>query len=85
MAKAVAFVESRRAEDEKYEDTINQLIVESELVSKAVADCAENLSIQLLLKQGQVEIEIDEASFNEAVFVHREVVEDLNSQIKQYG
>ena len=61
------------------------MIVESELVSKSVADCAENLSIQLLLKQGQVEIEIDEASFNEAVFVHREVVEDLNSQIKQYG
>ena len=55
------------------------------MVAKAVADCGENLSIQLLLKQGQVEIEIEESSFTEAVFVHREVVEDLNSQIKQYG
>ena len=85
MSKAVSFVESRRAEDEKYEETINKLIVESEAVSKAVEDCATNLSIQLLLKQGQVEIEIDEASFTQAIFVHREVVEDLNSQIKQYG
>ena len=85
LVKATAFVESRRAEDEKYEENINQLIVESETVAKAVADCGENLSIQLLLKQGQVEIEIEESSFTEAVFVHREVVEDLNSQIKQYG
>jgi len=85
LAKASAFVESRRAEDEQYEKSINQLIGESETVARAVADCGENLSIQLLLKQGQVEIEIEESSFTEALFVHREVVEDLNSQIKQYG
>ena len=85
MNLATGFVESRRREDEDYETKINQLIVEAESVTKAVAECSENLLVQLLLKQGQVEIELDELNFRESLFVHREVVEDLNSQIKQYG
>ena len=77
------FIENRRQEDEKSEEIINLLIIESENNIKSISESEMNLSIQLLLKQGQVEIEID--SFLEAIFVHREVVEDLNSQIKQYG
>jgi len=81
----LSFIGNRRQEDEDNEELIGKIIVESENNLKEISDSEINLAIQLLLKQGQVEIEIDDKSFLEAIFVHREVVEDLNSQIKQYG
>lgn len=43
-----------------------------------------NLEIQFLLKQGQVEVEMDDfiPDFSNSVLVHRSRIEDLNSQIK---
>lgn len=43
-----------------------------------------NLEIQLLLKQGQVELDTDDfmPDFSGSVLVHRSKIEDLNSQIR---
>ena len=43
-----------------------------------------NLEIQLLLKQGQVEIDMDRfvTDFTDSVLVHRSRIEELNSQIR---
>ena len=43
-----------------------------------------NLEIQFLLKQGQVEVELNDfiPDFSDSVLVHRSRIEDLNSQIK---
>ena len=43
-----------------------------------------NLEIQLLLKQGQVEIDMDQfvPDFMDSVLVHRSRIEELNSQIR---
>ncbi len=43
-----------------------------------------NLEIQFLLKQGQVEVEMNDfiPDFSDSVLVHRSRIEDLNNQIK---
>ncbi len=43
-----------------------------------------NLEIQFLLKQGQVEVDMDGfvPDFTDSVIVHRKRIEELNSQIK---
>lgn len=43
-----------------------------------------NLEIQFLLKQGQVEVDMDDfiPDFSNSVLVHRSRIEDLNGQIK---
>ena len=80
-----AFINARKVEEENQEVQISQLIVESEKNVQNITESESNLSIQLLLKQGQVEIDSENDAFLHAIFVHREVVEDLNQQIKQYG
>ena len=80
-----AFINARKVEEENQEIQISQLIVESEKNVQNITESESNLSIQLLLKQGQVEIDSENDAFLKAIFVHREVVEDLNQQIKQYG
>jgi len=79
------FINARKVEEENQEVQISQLIVESEKNVQNITESESNLSIQLLLKQGQVEIDSENDAFLNAIFVHREVVEDLNQQIKQYG
>ena len=46
-----------------------------------------NLEIQLLLKQGQVEVDpgVFATKFDNALLIHRSVIEDLNSQIVTLG
>jgi len=46
-----------------------------------------NLEVQLLLKQGQIEVDSGPfiRDFRDSVLVHRSVVEDLNNTIKQLG
>jgi len=46
-----------------------------------------NLEIQLLLKQGQVEVDpgVFSTKFENALLIHRSVIEDLNSQIVTLG
>lgn len=43
-----------------------------------------NLEIQLVLKQGQVEVESDDfiQMFDDCVLLHRSVIEDLNASIR---
>lgn len=46
-----------------------------------------NLEIQLLLKQGQVEVDATNFihDYKDSALIHRSVVEELNSNIKQLG
>lgn len=43
-----------------------------------------NLEIQLLLKQGQVEVDMGEfvPDFSDSILIHRSAIEELNNQIK---
>ena len=45
-----------------------------------------DLAVQLLLKQGQVEIDEGEfiPDYSESVLVHRRIIEELNKEIKVY-
>merc|ERR1711937_451362 len=80
------FVNQQRKEKLKIEE-IEKILDELNHHQMNIEKSTDSLLIQLLLKQGQVEIESDEFSinFSNAVFLHRTVVEDLNSQIKHFG
>jgi hypothetical protein len=81
------FLETREAEDAAMESAIGDLLDEANLNQVAMDDSQSNLLIQLLLKQGQVEIESSrfEVDFSNTAFLHRSVLEDLNFQIKHFG
>lgn len=81
------FYDARQSEDGATSTLVDQFLTESNQHQLEMERSNENLLIQLLLKQGQVEIEGNEfdIDFSDAVFLHRAVVEDLNSQIKHFG
>ena len=71
------FLEARQAEDGELEAEVNLLLEEAMSHQNNIDQSGENLLIQLLLKQGQVEIEGKEFAidYSNAVFLHRTVVE----------
>jgi len=81
------FYEAREAEDKIIEQKLNDYLGEENSLETEIENWGEHLLIQLLLKQGQVEIEGNDfqIDFSDAVFLDRSVVEDLNSQIKHFG
>ncbi|KAH9492451.1 Cilia- and flagella-associated protein 43, partial [Bulinus truncatus] len=87
LAEIQAFVHKRQDEDERLKTEIEQL---TQMIAKIKEDEQRfilNLEVQLLLKQGQIEVEAGPfiRDFRDSVLVHRNVVEDLNATIKQLG
>ena len=82
-----SFLQRKLEEDEavktKIEKTFQHL---NELRDKKLKFLM-NLEIQLLLKQGQVEVDpgVFSTKFDNALLIHRSVIEDLNSQIVTLG
>ncbi|KAL4232016.1 Cilia- and flagella-associated protein 43 [Mactra antiquata] len=87
LAEMQQFQQKRYEEDEVLRNEIDDI---GEVLNKLRDDRARfslNLEVQLLLKQGQVEV--DAGSFiheyKDSALIHRSVVEDLNGTIKQLG
>lgn len=87
FAEMEAFYRKRQDEDDQLKNDIEDLQM---LISKLKNDQARfnlNLECQLLLKQGQVEIDNTTfiADYRDSALIHRSVVEELNTNIKKLG
>ncbi|XP_053407637.1 cilia- and flagella-associated protein 43-like isoform X4 [Mercenaria mercenaria] len=87
LAEMQQFQQKRQEEDDQLKNDIDSI---GEQLNKLRDDRTRfnlNLEVQLLLKQGQVEV--DAGSFihdyKDSALIHRNVVEDLNGTIKQLG
>lgn len=87
LSEMEAFLKKRVDEDEQLKNEIDGI---SDTQNKLKDDRQRfnlNLEVQLLLKQGQVEV--DSGSFihdyKDSALLHRSVVEELNNNIKQLG
>jgi regulator of replication initiation timing len=85
LADMQAFVQRRHEEDERLKMEVEDL---SEALNKLRSNRQiffTDLEIQLLLKQGQVEVDPGKfiPDYRNCLLLHRSVVEDLNHQVKQ--
>ncbi|XP_033756153.1 cilia- and flagella-associated protein 43-like [Pecten maximus] len=87
LAEMEAFLRKRQDEDEQIKndidgiyDTLNKLKDDRQRFNL-------NLEVQLMLKQGQVEVDTSTFihDYKDSALIHRSVVEELNSNIKQLG
>ncbi|GFO10121.1 cilia- and flagella-associated protein 43-like isoform x2 [Plakobranchus ocellatus] len=87
LAEMQAFLQKRQEEEDRLKQETDEL---GQLLTRLKEDEQRfilNLEVQLLLKQGQIEVDAGPfiRDYRDSVLVHRSVVEDLNSTIKQLG
>ncbi|XP_041802985.1 cilia- and flagella-associated protein 43 [Chelmon rostratus] len=87
LAEMQAFLQKRRDEDKAAQQEIKNLSDELESLHKEKNRFLMNIMVQVLLKQGQVEVSTTDltADYTEAVLLHRSVLEDLNRTIRTLG
>ncbi|KAK7477084.1 hypothetical protein BaRGS_00031670, partial [Batillaria attramentaria] len=87
LAEIQAFLQKRQEEDEALKYEIDDITEQMNKLKEDQQRFSLNLEVQLLLKQGQVEVDAGPFvhDFRDSVLVHRSVVEDLNATIKQLG
>ncbi|CAL1546993.1 unnamed protein product [Lymnaea stagnalis] len=87
LAEIQTFLQRRHDEDEKLKSDIETLTHQITKIKDDELRFTLNLEVQLLLKQGQIEVDAGPfiRDFRHSVLVHRSVVEDLNATIKQLG
>ncbi|XP_041368827.1 cilia- and flagella-associated protein 43-like isoform X2 [Gigantopelta aegis] len=87
LAEMNAFLQKRQDEDESLKNEMDNLIEDIKTLKDDKQRFILNLEVQLLLKQGQVEIEMTKfvPDYRSSVLLHRSVVEELNGTIKQLG
>ncbi|XP_041476459.1 cilia- and flagella-associated protein 43-like isoform X2 [Lytechinus variegatus] len=87
LADMNGYLQRRQEEDERLRGDIDDLLDALNRLREERLRFTCNLEVQLVLKQGQVEVNVDEfiADFDDSVLLHRSVVEDLNASIRQLG
>ncbi|ELU02415.1 hypothetical protein CAPTEDRAFT_160880 [Capitella teleta] len=87
LADMTAFLQKRQEEDEILKNEIEDLNEEVGRLKDNQQRFICNLEVQLLLKQGQVEVDpgIFIPDYRSSLLLHRNVVEDLNTRIRQLG
>ncbi|XP_036430574.1 cilia- and flagella-associated protein 43 [Colossoma macropomum] len=87
LAEMQAFLQKRTDEDENARMEIKNLIDELNGLREQKMRFCLDLMVQILLKQGQVEVETGDfvADYSDSQLIHRSVVEDLNSTIRTLG
>lgn len=87
LAELTSILQQRQEEDEKLQQEIEDTIREINLVSEHKMKFSYNLEVQLLLKQGQVEVNPGPfiPLYKDSVLVHKSVVEELNKVIRTFG
>ncbi|KAM4748788.1 cilia- and flagella-associated protein 43 [Rhinophrynus dorsalis] len=87
LAEMQAFLQKRMEEDEKTRQEIENIMQELNVLRNEKMKFQLDLTVQFLLKQGQVEVENTDLipDFEDAILLHRSVIEDFNSTIKGLG
>ncbi|XP_053318960.1 cilia- and flagella-associated protein 43 [Spea bombifrons] len=87
LAEMQSFLQRRVAEDEKTRQDMENIMQELNVLRNEKMKFQLDLTVQFLLKQGQVEVENKDLipDFEDALLLHRSVVEDLNSTIRGLG
>ncbi|XP_068708688.1 cilia- and flagella-associated protein 43-like [Montipora foliosa] len=87
LAEMNAFLQRRTEEDEKVNSELEHTLQGLQRLRDEKTRFLINLEVQLLLKQGQVEVAPGSfiTDYTESALIHRSVVEDLNAQITTLG
>ncbi|XP_070462273.1 cilia- and flagella-associated protein 43 isoform X5 [Equus przewalskii] len=87
LMEMVAFVRRRTEDDEKVQREIEKVFHELILLQEEKVRFQLNLTIQILLKQGQVELENFQLllEYSDAILINKNIIEDLNSVIRTQG
>ncbi|XP_008059280.1 cilia- and flagella-associated protein 43 [Carlito syrichta] len=87
LVEMTAFLRKRVEEDEKVHQEIEKVFHELILLQEEKVKFHLNLTIQILLKQGQVELENFQLvlEYSDAILINKNIIEDLNSVIRTQG
>ncbi|XP_064229968.1 cilia- and flagella-associated protein 43 isoform X3 [Aotus nancymaae] len=87
LLEMAAFLQKRVEEDEKVQQEIERVFHELILLQDEKVRFQLNLTIQILLKQGQVELENFQLvlEYADAILINKNIIEDLNSVIRTQG
>ncbi|XP_016067689.1 PREDICTED: cilia- and flagella-associated protein 43 isoform X2 [Miniopterus natalensis] len=87
LVEMMAFLRRRVDEDEKMQQEIEKVSHELILLQEEKAKFQLNLTIQILLKQGQVELENFQLllEYSDAILINKSIIEDLNAVIRTQG
>ncbi|ESO90244.1 hypothetical protein LOTGIDRAFT_233795 [Lottia gigantea] len=87
LAEMNAFLQKRQEEEDSLRNETEDIMTQINRLREDRQRFTINLEVQLLLKQGQVEVDAGRFvhDFKPSALLHRSVVEDLNKTIKQYG
>nr|XP_011958279.1 cilia- and flagella-associated protein 43 isoform X4 [Ovis aries] len=87
LIEMVAFLRRRTEDDEKVQHEIEKVFHELILLQEDKVKFQLNLTIQILLKQGQVELENFQLmlDYSDAILINKIIIEDLNSVIRNQG
>ncbi|KAM3925380.1 cilia- and flagella-associated protein 43 [Leptodactylus fuscus] len=87
LAEMQEFLHKRIEEDERTRQDIEDIMQELNILRNEKMKFQLDLTVQFVLKQGQVEVENADLipSYMDAILLHRSVIEDLNSNIRGLG
>uniref|UniRef100_A0A7N5KCK2 Cilia- and flagella-associated protein 43 n=1 Tax=Ailuropoda melanoleuca TaxID=9646 RepID=A0A7N5KCK2_AILME len=87
LMEMMAFLRRRTEDDEKLQQEIEKVFHELMVLQEEKVRFQLNLTIQLLLKQGQVELENFQLllEYPDAILINKSIIEDLNSVIRTQG
>ncbi|KAM4675995.1 cilia- and flagella-associated protein 43 [Discoglossus pictus] len=87
LAEMQAFLQKRIEEDEKIRQDSENIMQELNVLRNEKLKFQLDLTVQFLLKQGQVEVDNTNLipNYADALLLHRSVIEDLNSTIRGLG
>ncbi|XP_059955887.1 cilia- and flagella-associated protein 43 isoform X1 [Mesoplodon densirostris] len=87
LTEMVAFLQRRTEDDEKVQHELEKVFHELILLQEDKVKFQLNLTIQILLKQGQVELENFQLllDYSDAILINKNIIEALNSVIRTQG
>ncbi|NXM28926.1 CFA43 protein, partial [Oxyruncus cristatus] len=86
LAEMQTFFQRRMDENEKMKSQIENIFKELTWLQEKKMKLQQNLTVQFVLKQGQVELENTEIpDYSDAILIKKSVVEELNSSISTQG
>ncbi|XP_054975154.1 cilia- and flagella-associated protein 43 [Sorex araneus] len=87
LVEMTAFLRKRTEEDEKVQQDIEKVFHELILLQEEKVKYQLNLTIQILLKQGQIELENFQflLEFSDVILINKNIIEELNSVIRTQG
>ncbi|XP_069827504.1 cilia- and flagella-associated protein 43 isoform X2 [Dendropsophus ebraccatus] len=87
LAEMQEFLNKRIDEDERTRQDIEDIMQELNILRNEKMKFQLDLTVQFILKQGQVELEGTDLipNYTDAILLHRSVIEDLNSNIRGLG